>query len=302
LGSGDHARLLARLTLEADPSAPIVPELRAGFTEALSAMLARDGAAVSRMRELVADLPPRLSGSIVDALATVPSDEATRCLASLLGRSTGLDPLILARLAERGRAGVHIDENTQEAVRRYLGSADPAILCAAAHTAGELRDCEAVEVLVQLVDHPEERVRSSVFAALASISGLAYGSDGARWTSWYHAEMRWWDEEADALLVRIERGHGAEFARAARQAMEHRLFRDRIAEAFAQALRRNNLEEVRLSCRALGQLGSTTAVRGLLECMQASDPSVREAAWKALQSITGSDLPPESDSWTRLNG
>jgi HEAT repeat protein len=110
--------------------------------------------------------------------------------------------------------------------------------------------------------------------------------------------MRWWEEEAEALLVRIERGHGAEFTRAAREAMEHRLFRDRIAEAFAQALRRSNLEEVRLSCRALELLGSSTAVRGLVECLQSDSPAVREAAWQALRAITGDDLPMESDSWS----
>jgi len=298
IGAADHARLLVRLTLEADAGAPIAAELRTGFTEAMSAVLMRDGAAVGRTREFLGEGSPRLAGPLVDALATVTTEEATRALSGLLGRSPALDPLILARLAERRRVGARVDPGTAEAVRRYLDHGDPALISAAAHASGELRDDEAVEALVQLVDHPDERVRTSVFGALEKVTGYAFGADAARWTSWYQAEMRWWEEEAEALLVRIERGHGAEFTRAAREAMEHRLFRDRIAEAFAQALRRSNLEEVRLSCRALELLGSSTAVRGLVECLQSDSPAVREAAWQALRAITGDDLPMESDSWS----
>ena len=114
--------------------------------------------------------------------------------------------------------------------------------------------------------------------------------------------MRWWDEDAEAELVRIERGRGQEFVRAARAVLEHRLFRDRMAESFAQALLRGNGDEVRLACRALEQLRSPVAVRALVECLERDEPTVRSAAWRALRAITGVELPPEADSWAEFAG
>jgi len=300
VGSADHLELLVRLCVGEERRA-LEPELRTSFGAGLGAILARDGAGLGRVRNLLSKSPPALAGAIVDALAGVPGDEATRQLAALLGRTPGLDPLILARLGERS-GGHAAEDSVREAVRHYLAHQDADLVCAAARTSGELRDDGAVEALIGLMEHEQTRVRGAAFAALERISGLAYGSDAARWTQWYHAEMRWWDEESESLLVRIERGHGVEFARAARLALEHRLFRDRIAEAFAQALGRRSVEEVELACRALEQLRSRAGVRGLVECLERSEPGVRSAAWKALRAITGAELPPEADSWSSLAG
>ena len=302
MGSGDHLKLLARLTLAPGERGALAPELRAGFVEAEHAILARDPAALSLVPSLFSESPPGLGGSIVEGLARVASAQATRVLAGLLGRSSGLDPLLLTRLAERGRLRSGSEEAVFEPVRRYLRQRDPVLVCAAARACGQLGDDGSVDVLIGLMEHPEERVRQAAFDALARISGLAFGPDPARWTGWYHAEMRWWDEEAESLLVNIERGRGLEFVRAAREALEHRLYRDRIAESFTRALARKSSEEVLLACRALEQLGSTQAVSGLIECLERDDPLVREAAWRALRSITGVELSPEPDSWSEFTG
>src|SRR6185503_7949056 len=228
---------------------------------------------------------------------------ATRIMADLLGRSPGLDPLLLARLAERGRLRVSGEESVFESVRRYLRQRDPALVSAAVLACGELGDDGSVEFLMDLLEHADERVRHCAFKALRDITGLGFGEEAARWRSWYQAETRWWEDVAEATLVHVERGRGLEFVRAAREALEHRLFRDRIAEAFAQGLsRRSGGEEVLLSCRALAQLRSPVGIPSLIECLERSDPEVRSAAWKALRAITGVDLPPEVDSWAALAG
>ena len=300
MGSGDHLKLLARVTVPASERGAIAPELRSGFVAAECAILARDPAALAQIPALISESPPGLGSSIVEGLAQLGSTQATRVLAALLGRTSGLDPLLLARLAERGRLRTGGDEAVFEPVRRYLRQRDPNLVSAAARACGQLGDDGAVETLVGLMEHSEDRVRAATFDALQRISGLAFGPDPARWMGWYHAEMRWWDEEAESMLVNIERGRGLEFVRAAREALEHRLYRDRIAESFTRALSRKNPEEVRLACRALEQLGSTQAVSGLIECLERDDPLVREAAWRALRSITGVELSPEAGSWAEL--
>lgn len=302
MGSADHLKLLARLTQSFQERGTAPPELRAGLIAAMGDILARDAAALAQMRSLFSESPPGLASSMVEALASLRPHAATRVLADLLGRSPGLDPLLLARLAERGRLRENGSENVFESVRRYLRQRDPALVSAAALACGQLGDDGAVETLIGLLDHLDERVQRSVFAALENISGLSFGREAARWTRWYQAEILWWEQEAEALLVRIERGRGLEFVRAAREALEHRLFRDRIAEAFAHGLVRQNGEEVLLSCRALEQLRSPLAVPSLVECLEHNDPLVRTAAWKALRAITGMDLPPEANSWASLAG
>jgi hypothetical protein len=302
MGCADHLKLLARLTLSFQERGPAEPSLRAGFRGALAAILARDPSALSQVPALFADSPPGLGSSIVEALAGSPSPVATSVLAGLLGRSPGIDPLLLARLAKRGRLHGGDEQDVLTSVRRYLRQRDPLLVTAAARACGALGDDGAVETLVELVEHPDLRVRQSVFDALARISGLAYGEESRRWERWYRAEMRWWEDEADSLLARVERGRGLEFVRAAREALGHRLFRNRIAESFAQALRRGSGEEARLACSALEQLRSPVAVPALVECLQRDDALVRQRAWRALRAITGVELPPESDSWADLAG
>ena len=302
VGSGEHLKLLARLAIPFQERGPLAPELRGAFADALARILERDPAGIAQVPALFSESPPGLSAAIVEAVAKLPSFAATHCLALLLGRAPGLDPLLLARLSERGGKRAPGDELVLDCVRRALRQREPTLISAAALACGELGDDESVEQLVVLMEHPDGHVRESVFRALRKISGLDYGSDAGRWTSWYNAEMRWWDEDAEALLVRIERGHGVDFVRAARLVLEHRLFRARVAESFAQALHGHDASDVLLACRALEELRSTVGVRALIECLDDTDASVRTAAWKALRAITGAELPPESASWAALSG
>jgi HEAT repeat protein len=302
MGSGDHLKLLARLTSPAQDRGGLLPELRQGFAGALGAILARDPAALPQIPGLFSESPPGLSGSIVEALASQHSPAVTRTLAALLGRSPGLDLLLLVRLSDRERLHPGDGEPVFESVERYLRQRDPALLSAAVQACGRLGDDGSVEDLVALLDHADARVRASVFEALTRITGLRYGSDAARWTSWYRAEMQWWDEKADGLLVHVERGRGLEFVRASREVLEHHLFRDRIAQSFARALDHGASEETRLACRALEQLRSPVAVAALIECLDDREPLVRQAAWRALRAITGVELPSDAASWAQLAG
>jgi HEAT repeat protein len=84
--------------------------------------------------------------------------------------------------------------------------------------------------------------------------------------------------------------------------LEHRLYRDRLAESFAQALARSDADEVWLACRALGELRSAAAIPALVECLQRDDPRLRAAALAALRAITGAELEAESELLARFAG
>ena len=55
----------------------------------------------------------------------------------------------------------------------------------AARAVGTLRDVDAVPALIELLDHPEKRVRDIGLESLCSITGQQLGSRSARWRSWY---------------------------------------------------------------------------------------------------------------------
>ncbi|HEX6884292.1 MAG TPA: HEAT repeat domain-containing protein [Planctomycetota bacterium] len=301
VGSADHLRLLVRLTCPPPARPGLVPELRAGFESAVSAILVRDPAALARLPALLAESPAALAAPLVDGLARQPSAEATRLLAGLLGRAPGLDVLLLLRLAERGplvgeAAGLH------GSVRRYLRERDPVVVGVAAQACGRLGDEEAIGELVTLLGHEDGRVRASAIDALQRLTGLAYGPDPERWLRWYRAEERWWEQEAEPLLIHVERGRGLEFVRASREVLEHRLYRARIARAFALGLSRAQDEDAELACQALARLRSPVGVAALVEALDHRDGRVRLAAWKALRTITGVELPPDPAAWARFEG
>jgi HEAT repeat protein len=302
MGSADHLKLLVRVTAARPTGEGLPPELRTGFESALAALLARDPSGMTRLPALFVESPAALGSAIAGALGRQPSAQATAVLAGLLGRKPGLDPLLLLRLAERGRPGVREVGDVLERVRTYLGESDPSLLCAAIQALGRLGDEDSVEALIALLRRDDARVRASAIDALSRLTGLGHGSDPRRWAAWFEAESLWWERDASALLVHVERGRGLEFVRASRETLEHRLFPGRIARAFAQALGRAQAEEAELACQALARLRSPAGVPALVEALDHRDARVRNAAWKALRDITGVELPPDPTAWAALDG
>lgn len=301
VASGEHLRLLLRLSLAAGQSMP-AQELRASFAATLADVLRRDPLALEQIPGLFSESPPGLASSMIEGVAELPGARATQVLARLLGRVPGLDGLLLGRLAQRGGSADLCDDFVLDGVRRYLRHSDPSLVATACRAVAVLGDDGAVEELIVLVERGEERVRVAAGEALGTLSGLAFGLDVERWSTWHREELRWWSERADSQLARVEGTRGQEFVRAVREVLEHRLHRNRIAESFVQVLGRRDPGEVLLACRALGELRSRVAVPALIECLERGEPALREAAWQALRAITGEDLPAEAASWARLAG
>lgn len=297
VGNADHLRLLARITV-ATRDRGLAPALRTGFGGALAAILERDPLAHARLYTLVREVPATLAGSVVRAMADDPAVEATGALGDLLGFSPELDPLLLTCIGDRGRRDWTIEQAVRDQVRRQLTQRDPIVLCAAARAAGRLEDDEAVPHLVELLPHDEARVRAAAHLALKTISGLGLDPDPAVWQRWYTAEMDWWDTVADSVLARVDRDHGEDFVRAAGELMQHRLYRERVAESLVRALDRHDDSEVRLACQLLGNLGSPVAIAALEDCLRHDDPGVRRAAAASLERLTAVRAAGESDSGT----
>ena len=162
VGEGESLRLLLRLS--ASPGELVPPlELRASFTQAMAAILRRAPAAIEQAPGLLGDSPPAFTASVVEAVAQCEGRRATEILAQFLGRVPGIDGLLLARLGQRGRYSGRGEEFVFDALRRYFQQSDPALVSAAVRASAELGDDGAVEELIELLEHRDERVRASAF-------------------------------------------------------------------------------------------------------------------------------------------
>ena len=298
---GDPAtlRLLGQLATPFEHGEGSIPRvMRGAFGAALARLVERDVVKTNHLRELFLDVPVGLMATIVQSLGAMEGPGAARSLAALLGRQPKLDPLILSKIASRERSSNPLDdEDLRTAVRALLRSADPMVLASAARTSGVLGDEEATEELVSLVAHRDASVRLNAGDALKRITGLDFRRNAELWANWYEEEMRWWDTESSDVLLALETAEGVELTRAIVAGLKRRLHRHRIAESLVLRLRDQNPDQVRLACAALAQLRASFAVRELIACLEHSESRVREAAHKALLTITEKNLPLRVEAW-----
>ena len=299
IGERGDLELLMALSQRPEVTTGVVPRaLRAGVRAALERLLSRGVLKVRDLRGVAATAPVGLATTVVRVLGSMPTPDASRVLAALLGSEPLLDPIVLAELAARGLTGnALIDADTREAVRTLFDSASGAALAAAVRAAGVLLDEDAVGALLSLGSHETPAVSRNAFVALAAITGVGYGEDLVRWRGWYAAEMRWWEVESPQVLIALETARGVEFTSAIVDALKRRLFRDRIAASLVLRLRDEHPACIQLTCHALGQLQATFAVNDLALCLEHADREVRRTAWETLRRITGRDLPPVTDRW-----
>ena len=99
-----------------------------------------------------------------------------------------------------------------------------------------------------------------------------------------------------------ELGSGAQFqvAAAIMDLSQHPLYRHEIAPEIARCLMRTEPDIVLLACAALGQLGSRTVLRDLVDQLDHGDPERVKAAQRALERITGLRLGADARAWSEL--
>ncbi len=298
IGDPTTLRLLASLATPVDAERTAINRtLRMAFGDALLRAMERDVVKVVHLRDLFTDVVPGLLSTVVEVMSSVPGAESVRSLAALLGRQPKLDPLILSKIASRGRSSNPLeDEDLRMAVRSLLNSSDANVLASAARASGILEDEKAVEELVDLVAYGGDMVRRNAGDALKRITGLGFGN-AERWQIWYQAEIAWWQDDSPAVLLALETSDGVEFTRAIVTSLKRRLFRDRVAASLVMRLRDADPDCVRLSCAALAQLRAKFALSDLIACLEHEDARVRETAHMALGAITGWDIVPQREKW-----
>lgn len=296
-GGSAQFSLLCQLVCDGRDAAP-----RAGlvepFTEALTAVLRRDGARVQELRWLTVEVPTLIEAVIL-AVGRAGRPEGLDWLTGFLK-----DPKLgAAALREIGRlAGAARGERAAETANAVLP-----LLAAPAESRrrGALRALAALQqpaTLPRLVLHLERAQSASeremTVSALRSISRVNLPADAAAWADWARREKQWLGESATGVLERLAAEDAAEVVSAVHEIARHPLHRERFAPPLAALLAEHDSPALRAQvCLALAQLGSEAPVPQLLAALEDDDPGVRASALRALQALTGLSAGSNRREW-----
>jgi HEAT repeat protein len=299
VGERRDLKLVIELATPADERARVLPRsLRKSYESALRSILERDAGGLGYLLGAFNELHGGLSSATVDAIGSVPSEEALAALASLLGHAKGLDAYVLSAIAKLGPDVRHpVSDGVLFTVRSLLTNSDPGVVRAAVRACGRLEDYEAVPQLLEMLSQDDENLRTSAHVALGDITGLPLHADVRIWRSWYERESSWWQGESLDVFRDLASRDELAVSNAINEITGQHLFRHELADALLPVLDHQEPELIVMACRSLGQVGSEVAVPPLVASLEHPDWSVRRAAWVALVRITGQDLPPEIEAW-----
>jgi HEAT repeat protein len=265
----------------------------------LSMILARDPPAITALSAEVA-LAPHLHGAM--ALAVLDGLSGARALAALgrLLEYEAVEPAAALAAVERvaRRSLPPFDSYLLRDLRELARNGTGDVRCAALRALGALDDRDAVALFLDGLQTDQPEVRSASNAALVELSGLNFGLDVRRWTAWYGAERRWWQEKSESVLASLTSDSRSEVLAALGEVVTHRLDRTSLSRAVADVLQNDSADLRRLACMCLGQLGSLVATPQLVERLADLDPTVQQAAHDALQLLLDTPLPPDPQAWS----
>ncbi|HEX6885424.1 MAG TPA: HEAT repeat domain-containing protein [Planctomycetota bacterium] len=296
-GGSSQFSLLSQLVCDGR-EAPPRPGLVEPFTEALTAVLRRDGVRVQDLRWLAVEAP-MLVEAMIPAVGRAGRPEGLDWLTGFLN-----DPRFgAAALREIGRlAGAARGERAAETAAAVLP-----VLLAPSQTRrrSALRVLSALQQpasLPRLVLHleraPTESEREMTLSALRAISRVNLPADAAAWADWARREKQWFSEFAEGALARLAAEDVAEVVAAVHELARHPLHRERFATPLAALLAEHASPVLRAQvCLALSQLGSEAAVPQLLAALEDDDPSVRASALRALRTLTGLSAGSSRQEW-----
>lgn len=272
------------------------PTVRLPAVEALRSLLTADDETLGKLEGPLLAAPPMLQTMACEALAGCGRADTVRLVTQLFGREPELDLAALEALATLGaRYAWVVGDPVSARLRTVLERGDPRLRNAAARALGRTRDVQAVPQLIACLSTPD--LARAAEWALREITGERRPQGEAAWQAWLERERAWAEEEAERHLACLDPRREASVTSAIRALLAHPLERERAASALASVLGDYEPGLAVTACGALAQLASRRAVPSLAELLFVKDSAVRSAAWQALRTLTGADLPAEPRLW-----
>jgi HEAT repeat protein len=277
-----------------EPSSEVV----ASFQAALAGILARQPRAFDVLKAFHREAPPELSDAIVMAVGDAGHSRGLVHLEHVLSFSPESTGLCASQVRRLGRSGdLDLDRALAQRLRWAVDPDRPADCRALLLALGELRDYEAVPLLIDLLESEDRGTAGNAHWALKRITELEFAAAPERWRTWHESELTWFAREEDAVLRALHVGSPSAAAAAARAIGERRLWREDLALELLHALARPQPALRSPICRAIERLGVDNVTAGLVELLDDSDPASAKAAWQALVALTGRELPADAMTW-----
>lgn len=298
VGRASDLQLAIAVATPSDGSTGEAQRLLRGLERTVEAITRRDPGVHREMTDLLRTAPYPVASALVRGVVAAGDHAALPALAADLDHESELAVLVLSELGRAARnAPRPLDGRLLHKVRSYLDSEDVLQVRAAAGAAAALGDFGSVDALIGLLSSPSPLLQEAGLLALRSLSGLVYGSDPQLWTAWHERERGWFEAHSVELFEDLGSPYASRVTGALCALAGHRYKRDEIAASVASALRHPNPDVRRLACSTLASLGSRPSARELVPCLEDPDPGMARAAWRALRTISGKDLPLDRAAW-----
>jgi HEAT repeat protein len=258
--------------------------------QAIAAVLGRDERAFDALSAVARDRSRSVLASMLFGVGAARDARGLSFVADVLAWHAELAVEGLSQIRLMGRSpSPEVDERLAEFARESLDLTREARCRAATVALGALEDPHALPALIDLLESHSSGMRDDAAWALRRISGQDFQLARDDWALWYGDERRWYDEQMGEQSAALGTDDLAQFAAAVQVLSRHFLYRHEVAEALLPSLNRTEPQLRCVVCAALGELGSTVAVRALTETVGDEDDSVSACARAALRAITGRD-------------
>lgn len=293
----DLARLAVLVSRE--PDGALSSAAREALRAAYTGILVRHPEALGTAGALVEAVDDTAAEQLLLAFGELRDPRAIEILFRVAQRDAGLAQTAVAMVP---RIGTSRDANLDAEFAAWLrGEIRPdrtEWTRALVRALGELDDGEAAPELIALLGHAHKGIADAALAALRRMSRLAYPPQAALWQAWYEREVKWYDRERARQRNALERGRVPAALEALRAYSQHEFRRTQLAQDVCGAFSRREAPVRELACEVLGGLGARAALPALVEALGDPTTSVANAAWRALQRITGATLPNDHEAWS----
>jgi len=300
LGAIGDARDLQRITALAPRKTDSPNALTRVASESLRAaavsILARDPRAWIELEDVVRTTDRSAARSLLEAASARRDPRALEVLSDGARTHRDLAPLCVAGVQ---KVGPSIDAAVAGDFVRWMVAELPH--ARAEHrrglyqAIGVLDDGSHARELIDGLTDADEPTRESALWALRKLTGLGFSTTPEPWTAWLQAETRWHERERNAHRSDLGSRDPVRVAAALRGYAGRLVSREVLAEEVAVVLGRSEPELRLLACEVLASLRAMSAIRPMASLLYAPEPSVREAAWRALGTISGLELPKDPE-------
>jgi hypothetical protein len=280
---------------------PLERDVRDRLRGSLGALLAREPLAVPRLTANWRSIHVELLPTVIFTLGDVHDGRGLDLASDAAFVHPDLLPVLAAQVSVIGRSPDRsVNQRATELLRSNVDRAGTQLACALVRALGVLEDEESIQSWIDLLYDESDALRSAAHWSLMHVSQLEYAETPEAWQVWWNAESAWLDEHYEPLLERLGSAESSVVTGALRELANRRVRRHDIAKEIARVLESPRPALRTLACRILGELGSVDVLGELTIALRDEDDEVALAAWRALEHLSGRQLPLESLAWEEL--